>query len=129
MLIHGACLPRRSRPTAPIPDTTAVDMKDTDLPAGAKRVADDFSSVWQAYQALGAASGAAGPLDGGQQRLIKLALAIGAGSEGAVHSHARRALTEGASQAELDQIAILAITTLGFPRAMAALSWIRDVAD
>ena len=104
-------------------------MNDTDLPVGAKRVADEFPAVWQAYQALGSASGEAGPLDSSQQRLIKLALAIGAGSEGAVHSHARRALAEGASQAELDQIAILAITTLGFPRAMAALSWIRDVTD
>ena len=104
-------------------------MSDFDLPTGAKRVADEFPAVWQAYQALGAASSEAGPLDDGQTRLIKLALAIGAGSEGAVHSHARRALAAGASRAELDQIAILAITTLGFPRAMAALSWIRDIAD
>lgn len=58
---------------------------------------------------------------------MKLALAIGAGSEGAVHSHVRRALAEGASREELEHVALLAIPTLGFPQAVAALTWIKDI--
>lgn len=63
------------------------------------------------------------------RRLVKLALAIGAGSEGAVHSHARRALAEGLTRDEIKHTALLAITTLGFPQAIAALSWIEDITD
>ncbi len=61
------------------------------------------------------------------RRLIKLAFSIGARSEGAVHSHARRALEEGLSAEELRQVAALAITSLGFPAAMAGLSWVNDI--
>jgi alkylhydroperoxidase/carboxymuconolactone decarboxylase family protein YurZ len=61
--------------------------------------------------------------------LVKLALAIGGGSEGAVHSHARRALAEGLTRDEIKHAALLAITTLGFPQAIAALSWIEDITD
>lgn len=68
-----------------------------------------------------------GPLKAPMRRPVKLALAIGAGSEGAAHSHARRALAEGASREELEHVALLAIPTLGFPRAVAALTWIKDI--
>ncbi|MCH8154540.1 MAG: carboxymuconolactone decarboxylase family protein [Proteobacteria bacterium] len=61
------------------------------------------------------------------RRLIKLALSVGARSEGAVHSHARQAVNEGMTSEELRQVAALAITTLGFPAAMAGLSWINDM--
>lgn len=64
-----------------------------------------------------------------ERRLIKLALAIGAGSEGAVHSHARRAKEEGIPDADLHQTAFLAIGPLGFPRAVASWTWIRDVTE
>ncbi|MXZ01320.1 carboxymuconolactone decarboxylase family protein, partial [Candidatus Poribacteria bacterium] len=60
-------------------------------------------------------------------RLVKLALAIGAKSEGAVNSHTRRALQEGITSAELQQVALLAVTSIGWSSSMAALSWIQDV--
>lgn len=85
--------------------------------------------VWEAYAKLGEATANAGPLDAKTRRLVKLALAIGRGSEGAVHSHARRGEEDGCSTDELVHVALLAITTLGLPRSMAALTWIRDVAD
>jgi alkylhydroperoxidase/carboxymuconolactone decarboxylase family protein YurZ len=44
-----------------------------------------------------------------------------------VHSHARQAVAEGMSAEELRQVAALAITSLGFPAAMAGLSWINDI--
>ncbi len=80
-----------------------------------------------AYASLGGSLADAGPLDAKARRLVKLALAIGTGSEGAVHSHVRRALDEGLTPAELRHIAILAISTLGLPRAVAALTWIEDI--
>lgn len=100
-----------------------------ELPSIAGDFADDYPAIWDQYAALGEASSAAGPLDGETKRLVKLALAIGEGSEGAVHSHVRRALDEGVSPAALKHAAILAIPTLGFPQAMAALSWIEDYTD
>ncbi len=86
-------------------------------------------AVIEAYEALGKASAEAGPLDARTRRLVKLALSVGGGSEGAVHSHTRRGLEEGLTADELRQVAVLAITTLGFPRAIAGLSWIADLTD
>ena len=69
--------------------------KADELPSGASEVARAYPAVWTAYAALGKAAAEAGPLDERTRRLVKLALSIGASSEGAVHSHARRALKEG----------------------------------
>ncbi len=103
--------------------------QDEELPAAAGQVARAFPEVWRAYAALGAACAGAGPVEGEALRLVKLALAIGAGSEGGVHSHCRRALAEGVPPEALRQVALLAIPTLGFPRAVAALTWVEDVTD
>jgi alkylhydroperoxidase/carboxymuconolactone decarboxylase family protein YurZ len=98
-----------------------------DLPSLPSSVTKQYPEVMKAYRALGDACADAGPLDERSERLVKLALAVAAGSEGAVHSHARRAIDEGLEAAELEHVALLAITTIGFPRAMAGLSWVRDV--
>jgi alkylhydroperoxidase/carboxymuconolactone decarboxylase family protein YurZ len=100
-----------------------------ELPSGAGEVASAYPQVWNAYAALGKACSEAGPVRGRTARLVKLALAIGALSEGAVHSHTRRALDEGLSKDELKQIALLAIPTLGFPQGDRALTWIEDITD
>ena len=99
------------------------------LPSRARQVAEQQKVVWDAYEALGKACAEAGPLDGRTRRLVKLALAIGRGSEGAVHSHVRRALDEGLSADELHHVALLAAPTLGFPATVAALSWIGDLVE
>ncbi len=59
--------------------------------------------------------------------MVKLALSVGAGSEGAVHSHTRRAKSEGIENDALLQVAMLAIGPLGLPRAVAAKTWIEDL--
>lgn len=100
-----------------------------DLPSGAGEVAAAYPAVWKAYAALGKACSEAGPIDGRTARLVKLALSIGALSEGAVHSHTRRALEEGLSAEELKQVALLAIPTLGFPQGVKALTWIEDLTE
>lgn len=88
-----------------------------------------YPAVAEHYSKLGDACRAAGPLDHKSAELVKLALSIAVGSEGGAHSHTRRALTAGASRAELEHVALLSITTLGFPRAMTGLAWMRDVLD
>ncbi|HZF77933.1 MAG TPA: carboxymuconolactone decarboxylase family protein [Acetobacteraceae bacterium] len=100
-----------------------------ELPAAAGQVAKAYPDLYQAYAALGEACAKAGPVDGHALRLVKLALAIGARSEGGVHSHCRRALEEGIPKEALKQVALLAIPTLGFPQAVAALTWVEDVTD
>ena len=99
----------------------------TTLPAASGRLAETQPDIWKAYSALGKVCAEAGPLDGKAIRLVKLALAIGADSEGAVHSHVRRALVEGITPDALRHVAVLAIPTLGFPRAMRAMTWLEDV--
>lgn len=99
------------------------------LPAAAGDVANQHSELWAAYKELGKAASAAGPLDGREKRLVKLGLAIAIGSEGAVHSHTRRALQEGLSPDQIKHAALLAIPTIGFPSAVAALTWIADITD
>jgi len=96
-------------------------------PTGAGRFAERWPDLWQAYGRLGAAASEAGPLSARERRLVKLALAIGAGSEGATHSHARQGSEEGMAPGDMRQVCLLAITTLGFPAAMAGLSWVDDI--
>ena len=53
-----------------------------------------FPNVYAAHQELAKACYEGGPLDPRSARLVKLGVAIGAQAEGAVRSHARRALAE-----------------------------------
>ena len=71
----------------------------------------------------------ASPFDEVTNRLIKLALAIGSESEGAVRSNARKALQAGASPDDLRAVALQAVTTCGFPTCVAALRWLQEVFD
>jgi 4-carboxymuconolactone decarboxylase len=86
-----------------------------------------FPAIYQAYDALGAATASAGPLDGKTRALVKLGIAVGAQMEGAVHSHTRRALEAGCSPEEIRHVALLSTTTMGFPGMMKTLSWIEDI--
>lgn len=99
------------------------------LPGAAGDLAEHHPDVWKAYSALGKAAADSGPLTSREKRLVKLALAIGAGSEGAVHSHTRRGQTEGVPNDAMVQVAMLAIGPLGLPRAVAAKTWIEDIVD
>ncbi len=97
------------------------------MPGAAGDLAETYPDVWNGYSALGEAAANAGPLTDRERRLVKLALAIGAGSEGAVHSHTRRGKAEGIEGDALMQVALLSIGPLGLPRAVAAKTWIEDI--
>ena len=103
------------------------DAPDVQLPRTVNALAQDHPDLWAAYQKLGEAAGRAGSLNERERRLVHLAYALASGSEGAAHSHVRRAQSEGISADELEHVALLAVTTLGWPQAVRALTAIRDV--
>jgi alkylhydroperoxidase/carboxymuconolactone decarboxylase family protein YurZ len=86
-----------------------------------------FPDIAQSLDALGRATDRAGGLDARSQRLVKLGIAIGALAEGAVRSNARKARAVGVGDEDLRQTAMLAISTAGFPTAIAAMAWIDEV--
>jgi alkylhydroperoxidase/carboxymuconolactone decarboxylase family protein YurZ len=102
-------------------------MSNEYLPEIYVRFRDRFPAVSDSLDSLGTAADGAGPLDDRTRRLVKLALAIGSLAEGAVRSNVRRALQAGASEAEIFHVVALAISTCGFPSAVAALTWVEEV--
>ncbi|HET7486365.1 MAG TPA: carboxymuconolactone decarboxylase family protein [Acidimicrobiales bacterium] len=97
------------------------------LPEIYQSVSGRYPEVVAALGQVARAAEAAGPLDERSRRLVKLAASIGAGAQGAVRSSARKALEAGATSDELHQVALLAITTCGFPAAVASIGWIDEV--
>lgn len=98
-----------------------------ELPGRYRQFKKEYPAISKAYDDLGGMLAEAGPLDERQIQLIRLAMALASGQEGAVHSHTRRALEAGAAPDAIRHVGLLAMTTVGFPRMMAGLSWIDDV--
>lgn len=88
---------------------------------------EDHPAIAAAYEALGTAVHADGPLNEKTRALIKLGISAGAGLEGALHSHTRKAIEAGATKEEMRHAIILALPTIGLPSTMAALSWLEDI--
>jgi len=88
-----------------------------------------FPEVAQAQDRLAAEVDSAGPLDERTSRLVKLGIAMGSLSEGAVRSNARKALAAGATLEEVQHVVLLSFTTRGFPAAVAAWGWVQEVLD
>jgi AhpD family alkylhydroperoxidase len=86
-----------------------------------------YPQVMAAVEALGEATTHAGPLDEKTKQLVQLGAAAALRSEGAVHSHARRARQAGASPEEIHHALLLLTSTIGFPNVVAALSWVDDI--
>ena len=99
------------------------------LPKRFKKFQKDFPDVAKAYEELGTAVHKSGPLDDKTRALIKLAISSGAGMEGAVHSHTRKAIETGCKKAEIKQTVMLALPTIGFPATMAVMSWVEDIIE
>ena len=97
------------------------------IPKRYSKFKEDYPEVIASYESMGDAVHSAGPLDKKTRALIKLAISTGARLEGAVHSHARKALKAGATKEEMKQVAVLSLPTIGLPSMMAAFSWIDDI--
>jgi 4-carboxymuconolactone decarboxylase len=85
------------------------------------------SGFIKAVEDLGKVVRQEGPLDDKTAQLIQLAAAATLRSEGAVHSHAKRAIDEGAQPDEVRHALMLLTSTIGFPTVAAALSWIEEI--
>jgi alkylhydroperoxidase/carboxymuconolactone decarboxylase family protein YurZ len=102
-------------------------MSDQKLPRAAQQIAERNPDVWAAYEQLGKAVAEAGPLEARTIHLVKIAAAIAQRSEGATHSHVRRALEAGVPAEEIRHVSLLLAPTTGFPQAVAGRTWIEDV--
>ena len=97
------------------------------LPEFYQSMKQQHPEFMSAYEALGEAAKKAGPLDAKTAALVKLALTLAGELEGGSHSAVRKALSAGCTPEELRHVAVLAVTTLGFPSMMRARAWIEDV--
>lgn len=105
-------------------------MKDFgNLPENFQQYRQQFPEMFAAYAKGAEMARTSGPLDAKTAHLVQLGAAIGIRSEGAVHSHTQRALEAGASHEEIFQVINLLISTIGFPTAAAAYSWIREMSE
>ena len=94
------------------------------LPEPFQQLGKDHPHVHQAYEALAKAVHESGPLDERTRRLVKLAISVGARLEGAVRSHTWQAKEAGVTEAEIDQVVLLSLTTIGLPSMVAARTWV-----
>jgi alkylhydroperoxidase/carboxymuconolactone decarboxylase family protein YurZ len=99
----------------------------SDQPEFYQQMKQQHPDLMRTYEALGEAAKTAGPLDAKTAALVKLALSIAGELEGATHSAVRKATAAGCSPDEMRHVALLAVTTLGFPAMMRSRSWIEDV--
>ena len=102
-------------------------MAQQKLPSAYRQFASEQPRILKAYETLGDACLTEGPLDRKTAELVKIGLAVGAKLDGAIHSHVRRASEAGAAPDEIRHAIRLALTTLGFPTMMKALSLANDI--
>src|SRR5512147_1293406 len=99
-------------------------MGDKEFPKWYRKTREQYPGYFDALEKFGETVRKQGPLDEKTSHLIQLAGAAAIRSEGAVHSHARRAIQAGAKPEELYHAIILLTSTIGFPGTSAALSWV-----
>jgi len=100
-----------------------------ELPEHYVSIRERFKEFGNALNDLGKITDESGPIDEKNSHLIQLAASAAIRSEGAVHSHARRALEVGASPDELYHSLIIVTSTIGFPNVAAAISWVDDIVN
>lgn len=93
------------------------------------KVQKQYPAYFAAVEGLGEAARNAGPLDEKTVHLVQLAAAAATRSEGAVHSHVRRATKAGATPEEIRHALLCVTSTIGFPNVTAALSWAEDILE
>ena len=97
------------------------------IPKFYMNIRERYEEYGEVLSELGRVVRAAGPIDEKSSELIQLAAAAAIRSEGAVHSHTRRAIQEGATSEEIYQSLLLLTSTIGFPNVAAAISWAEDI--
>ncbi len=97
------------------------------LPARFLEFNKKYPRVAEAYENLASQCRESGPLNNRERCLVKLGIAIGSGMEGSVRSQVRKALDIGLRRDEIEHAFLLAITAIGFPSMMAALTGADDI--
>lgn len=97
------------------------------LPNKYKDFSSQFPEIFNLYKEMGTKVRESGPLDENTQNLIKLGIAVGSNSRGAVMSHTRKARKTGATKEEIRHAILLALSTTGFPSMIVALNWANEV--
>ncbi|SEQ52207.1 alkylhydroperoxidase AhpD family core domain-containing protein [Amphritea atlantica] len=105
---------------------TILHPPEAPLPKTFTRIMGRYPDYAAAVEQLGKAVRDAGPIDEKTAQLIQLAAAASIRSEGALHSHVRRARQAGATTEEIQHTLILLTSTIGLPTVMAALSWMEE---
>ena len=102
-------------------------MNSRNMPSHYESLKERFPKAMDAIENLGSVISEEGPLDRKIINLIQLAAAAVSNSEGSVHSHTRRAIEAGASSDEIYHALLIIVSTVGFPRVAAAISWADDI--
>jgi len=99
------------------------------LPEKYKNFSSSCPKIFKAYREMGTLVRESGPLDEKAQSLIKLGIAVGSNSKGGVKSHTRKAIETGVTTEEINHAILLALSTIGFPSMIAAVSWAGEVIE
>jgi len=102
-------------------------MSEETYPGWYSFIKEHHGNFIKSLEQLGEVLRKEGPLDEKTSHLVQLAAGAAIRSEGAVHSHVRRALKAGATPEEIYHAVILLTSTIGFPNTSAALSWVFDI--
>jgi 4-carboxymuconolactone decarboxylase len=100
---------------------------EKELPQNYQNIRMRYEEYGRALSELGKSVKDAGPLDEKTSHLVQLAAASAIRSEGAVHSHTRRALELGVDPDEIYHSVLLLTSVIGFPNVAAAMSWVDDI--
>jgi alkylhydroperoxidase/carboxymuconolactone decarboxylase family protein YurZ len=85
-----------------------------------------FPALADAHRQIAQTVERSGPLDAKTLELVKIGISIGARLERATGSHVRRALQNGASLDEIQQVVLLAYNTCGWPQTVTAWGWVKE---
>jgi 4-carboxymuconolactone decarboxylase len=97
------------------------------VPERFRQFATTYPGIAAAYEKLAGECRKAGPLNDRDRCLVRLGIAAGSNVEGSVHSQVRKALDLGMKPEEIRHAMLQAVTAIGFPRMMRALTWAEDI--
>jgi alkylhydroperoxidase/carboxymuconolactone decarboxylase family protein YurZ len=86
-----------------------------------------YPAVAKSFDRLAEDCSGAGPLDAKTQRLVKLGVAIGIGSEGDIQNLTIQSLADGVMPDEIRHAVLLSVTTAGFPAMIASMQLVEEI--
>ena len=94
-------------------------------PQAYQEFTDRFPGLADAWELIGEA-GTQGPLEDPALRLLKLAIAVGAMSRGAIRASVRKARALGISRRAVEQVVALGAGTIGLPASIEAYRLVQE---